>query len=103
MLRRQGITVTAATHRLEGMSVADKNELLFTHSINFNDLPAWQKRGVGVYWESFTKEGYSPITQQPVTTQRQRLFTQYDLPLREDYSRLIEKILLETHLKSSCY
>jgi tRNA(His) 5'-end guanylyltransferase len=85
------------------MSVADKNELLFTHSINFNDLPAWQKRGVGVYWESFTKEGYSPITQQPVTTQRQRLFTQYDLPLREDYSRLIEKILLETHLKSSCY
>ncbi|NJM39444.1 MAG: guanylyltransferase [Anaerolineae bacterium] len=98
LLRKQGSSVREATHRLEGLSVADKNELLFANSINFNDLPAWQKRGVGVYWEQFDKEGYNPITQQTVTTQRQRLLIQYDLPMRESYSQLIEKILSETHL-----
>jgi tRNA(His) 5'-end guanylyltransferase len=27
---------------------AEKNELLFQYGINFNDLPAWQKRGAGI-------------------------------------------------------
>ena len=46
LLRKQGQTMTAATQALEGMSVADKNELLFNNGINFNTLPNWQKRGV---------------------------------------------------------
>ena len=28
-----------------------KNELLFQKGINYNDLPGWQKKGVGVYCE----------------------------------------------------
>ena len=98
MLRKQGGTVGEATQRLEGMSVANKNELLFASGINFNDLPTWQKRGVGVYWEQFNKTGYNPITQETVTAQRQRLYAQLELPLKDDYERLIEKILAETYL-----
>lgn len=30
-----------------GLSVSQKNELLFQYGINFNDLPNWQKRCVG--------------------------------------------------------
>lgn len=48
MLRQAGLSAQAATERLLGLSVADKNELLFQHGINFNELPAWQKRGAGV-------------------------------------------------------
>lgn len=44
-LRKAGQNVTQATKELQGASVADKNELLFRHGINFNDLPAWQRRG----------------------------------------------------------
>ena len=48
LLRKQGAGVGAATDRLKGMSVAQKNELLFREGgVNFN-LPAWQRRGVGV-------------------------------------------------------
>src|SRR5437762_1731561 len=46
-LRKDGQDVAAATEKLSGMSVATKNELLFQHGINFNDLPNWQKRGTG--------------------------------------------------------
>lgn len=51
-LRRAGKNVREATNRLSGMSVADKNELLFQHGTNFNDVPNWQKRGVGLYWNT---------------------------------------------------
>lgn len=62
LLRKQGAGVKAATDRLKGMSVAQKNELLFQSGINFNRLPEWQRRGVGVYWEGYEKEGHNPRT-----------------------------------------
>ncbi len=40
-LRKTGQSVKAATQALLGLSVADKNELLYRHGINFNDLPGW--------------------------------------------------------------
>ena len=42
MLRQQGKSVEAATTHLAGLSVAEKNELLFRNEINFNELPNWQ-------------------------------------------------------------
>ena len=45
LLRKQGQTVGQATATLKGLSVAQKNELLFQSGVNFNDLPLWQKRG----------------------------------------------------------
>ncbi|MGI8554262.1 MAG: tRNA(His) guanylyltransferase Thg1 family protein, partial [Dehalococcoidia bacterium] len=50
-LRDEGKSAGAAQAMLLRMSVAGKNELLFQHGINFNDLPGWQKRGVGLSWE----------------------------------------------------
>ena len=93
LLRKQGQTLTQATKTLEGMSVSAKNELLFNSGINFNTLPNWQKRGVGVYWETYTKTGHNPITQADVTTERRRLTTQLDLPMKDDYGRLIGELL----------
>ena len=96
LLRKQGQTVTQATHALEGLSVANKNELLFTNSVNFNELPNWQKRGVGVYWENYAKVGHNPITQEDVTTDRRRLVTQLELPMKDEYARLIEALIDDT-------
>jgi len=49
LLRKENNNVQEATDFLEGKSVAEKNELLFSRQINYNDLPSWQKRGVGLY------------------------------------------------------
>lgn len=94
MLRRQGENERSATQRLSGMSVGDKNELLFSlGKINFNDLPLWQKRGIGVYWESYTKEATNPKTGAVTEAARRRLKTDMELPMKDDYSLFIQSLV----------
>ena len=95
-LRKDGASATQATKRLNKMSVADKNELLFQYGINFNDVPNWQKRGTGLYWESFSKAGFNPKTGQAVNAERRRVKIDYDLPMKDEYSEFILKLLTET-------
>ena len=89
MLRKEGASVRAATGQLKGQTVAYKNELLFRHGINFNDLPAWQKRGIGLYWKQVEREGYNPIKKERVVTLRRELTADYDLPFGEEYAKYI--------------
>ncbi len=89
LLRKQGLDVKAATEQLVGMPSSGKNELLFGHGINFNDLPNWQKRGVGLYWEQAEKTGTNPVTGQAVVAQRRRIKRDFDLPMKDDYGRFI--------------
>ncbi len=93
MLRKQGKSVSEATKMLEGQSVAFKNELLFRNGINFDKLPSWQKRGIGVYWESYEKQGFNPKTGQTETAIRRGLKVDTELPLREAYADFIAKLL----------
>jgi tRNA(His) guanylyltransferase len=92
-LRKQGKTVRQATQHVSGMSVAEKNELLFSFGINFNDLPGWQRRGIGLYWEAYEKQASNPLTGKQVVATRRRIRTDLDLPIREDYRALIAGII----------
>jgi tRNA(His) guanylyltransferase len=58
--RNDGKGVGEATAAMRRMTVAQKNETLFQHEINFNDLPLWQRRGTGAYFEIFEQTGYDP-------------------------------------------
>jgi tRNA(His) guanylyltransferase len=93
-LRRKGLGVAEATQSLLGLSVSQKNELLFQEAaINFNDVPNWQKRGIGVYWRSFEKQGINQLTGNVAYGIRRKLHADYDLPMREDYSSFIESLI----------
>lgn len=94
-LRKEGLSVAMATKRLEGMPVGAKNELLFQHGINFNDVPNWQKRGIGLYWETFAKPALNPKTGEEVVAERRRIKVDYELPMRDAYSDFIAKLLSE--------
>jgi tRNA(His) guanylyltransferase len=97
-LRKSGESVRAATERLLRLSVADKNELLYQlANINFNDVPSWQKRGVGLYWEEYQKEAMNPKTNQMVLANRRRLKVDMDLPMKDIYSEFIEQLLKKEH------
>jgi tRNA(His) 5'-end guanylyltransferase len=91
-LRRAGGSAAAVTRRLEGTSVADKNELLFQHGVNFNDVPLWQRRGIGLAWETYTRDGFNPDTGQSVQVERRRLRVDRELPMKDDYRGSIAKI-----------
>jgi tRNA(His) 5'-end guanylyltransferase len=92
-LRQAGASMEEATARLKGISRSEKNELLFQHGINFNDVPLWQRRGTGVYWESFEKDGYNPLRQERVTVTRRRIKLDRELPMKEEYSQLLRSLL----------
>jgi tRNA(His) 5'-end guanylyltransferase len=93
MLHKEGKSVNEATQALIGLSVATKNEMLFSRGINFNDLPSWQKRGMGVYWEDYAKQGQNPLTGEVVDVTRQRLKRDLELPIGEAYDRFINQFI----------
>jgi len=94
MLRKNGDSVQKAADFLSGESVAFKNELLFRHGINFNDIPIWQKRGVGLYWKMQELQGKNPKTLEAVTFIRRGIVVDMELPIREEYSDFIRKLLV---------
>lgn len=93
VLRKEGQNANDATKALLGLSISDKNELLFQRGTNFNDLPSWQKRGIGVAWEEYEKEALNEKTGESVTAVRRRLKRIYDLPMRNEYSAFIDGML----------
>lgn len=93
MLRKEGMDADRATAELEGKSISYKNELLFSRGINFDKLPSWQKRGVGVYWADVEKTGFNPKTQSEEKTIRRKLQVNYELPLGESYGKMVSSFL----------
>jgi tRNA(His) 5'-end guanylyltransferase len=91
--RREGADVETATARLRGMSVAEKNEFLFQRGINFNDLPAWQKRGVGMRWKTVEKQAVNRLTGEPVVALRRELRVDMDLPLGDTYGAYVTALV----------
>jgi tRNA(His) guanylyltransferase len=92
-LRGEGLSVTEATKRLQGMPVAEKNELLFQHGFNFNDAPNWQKRGVGLYWELYDRPTINPQTGEQIIARRRRVKVDYELPMRDQYGDFILRLI----------
>ncbi len=93
-LRKRGEGERAATERLSGLSIGDKNELLYrTAQTNFNDLPLWQRRGTGLYWESVAKPGLNPKTGHAVEAKRRRLKVDLELPMKDEYSEFVRGLV----------
>jgi tRNA(His) 5'-end guanylyltransferase len=96
LLRKKGKTVSEATAALKGLSVAQKNELLFQNGVNFNDLPLWQKRGCGLYWEEYERPAENPLTGEKLIARRRRVRHHLELPMKDDYSAFLRKLLSRT-------
>jgi tRNA(His) guanylyltransferase len=92
-LRENNHSKTEATKRLEKLSTADKNELLFSYGTNFNDVPNWQKRGIGMYWEKVERQGYNPKLKEQVKVVRRELTTDFQLVMRDEYDKFIIDII----------
>ena len=93
LLRKEGQSVRDATSALNRLSVAEKNELLWQRGVNFNELPLWQRRGTGLYWERYQKTGTNPLTQEDVSTTRTQLRTNLELPMRDEYGALVRTLI----------
>jgi tRNA(His) guanylyltransferase len=93
LLRDKGKSAIESTQEIEGKSTAYKNELLFKNGINFNDLPSWQKRGIGLYWGNFVKTGWNPIKEEEVITPGRDIKVDIEIPMGNEYNKFILEIL----------
>jgi tRNA(His) guanylyltransferase len=93
-LRQQGLGAAQVTERLRSLGTAAKNELLYGLGVNFNETPTWQRRGVGIHWESFDKTGWDPVTSSEVVAQRRRLRAETELPMKDDYRAWLLRTVL---------
>ena len=96
-MRKAGISADDAQKRMSGISNSEKNEILFEHGINYNDLPFWQKRGVGMYYHNEQRQGFNPVTNEITTYTRRSLHLDMELPIGQDYSIFIATILEESN------
>lgn len=93
MLRKEGGEPNSAAATIACKSLADKNELLFSRGINFNELPNWQKRGVGLYWGVEEKAGFNPKDNVPVVSHRRAIVADMELPMRDEYSAFVANLI----------
>jgi hypothetical protein len=89
----------AATLMLHEKSVSDKNELLFQHGINFNNMPLWQRRGIGLHWEEYEKIGFDPVRHEEVKALRRRLKVERGLPVKDEYGRFVGQLEFHPSLR----
>ena len=89
MLRGKGLSAQEAARRLAGRSISWKKELLFAEKINYNGLPQWQKRGIGLYYDTYEKKGYNPVRKQEETAIRKRIEVNMSLETGEVYRKWV--------------
>jgi tRNA(His) 5'-end guanylyltransferase len=92
-LRKEGRNVHEATVALEGRSSIEKNELLFARGMNFNDVPLWQRHGVGIYWDAVPRGGFNPVAQEETTTLRRRMRIDKTLPRGDTFGELVSRLI----------
>ncbi|WP_317129698.1 tRNA(His) guanylyltransferase Thg1 family protein [Apibacter muscae] len=92
-LREENKTATQAFDFVKGMSISNKNEFLFKRGINFNDLPLWLKRGIGIYWKTFEKKWINKDISKEVITKQRELIINQELPMKEKYLNLLNDII----------
>lgn len=94
-LRGAGLSARKASSLLERKTVDDKLKILTDHLVDFNTTPAWQRLGTGLYWETYLKDGYNPITQKTVQVPRRIIRLNENLPIKDAYSKFITDLLKE--------
>jgi len=91
-LRKEGKSAREASRELETASLSKKNELLRARNIHFAQVPGWQQRGTGLYWEAYEKEGFNPKTGRPASARRRRIAECSELPAKAAYAEMLRGI-----------
>ena len=95
LLRKEGMQPDEVQQQIAGLTIAEKNELLFSHGINYNELPLWQRRGVAMFFKDVEKEGFNSVSQKKTICIRRSLYLERKLPIGEEYARLIQSVIAQ--------
>jgi len=78
----KGMSPRKASKKLRGLRATELHELVYRElGINLAKVPAWQRRGVLIFYEKYQKEGFNPITNRKIVVTRRRLVENWEPPL----------------------
>lgn len=92
----EGMSPRGAADALKGMKSPDMHEMMFERGVNLSKTPSWQRRGIIIRREEYTKTGYNPIEKKEVLTSRSTVTIDKNPPLfhTEEGKDYISKILI---------
>lgn len=89
-LRGEGLSRRRATSEMSGLGHAALGHKLREFGVEFDELPAWQRKGVGQRWIRVEHEGVDPRTGETIVTQRRQVLVDDELPTGEAYAAYLE-------------
>ena len=93
-LRRAGRSGRAAYREALGLSRdAISERLRELTGLAYDALPTWQRHGVGLYRESYEKEGVNPVTGERRMAVRRRIKVEFELPYGSGHAVLVAALL----------
>jgi len=78
---REEFSKKEATGILKKKKSNELHDILFKRGINLAELPAWQRRGIGIYKKEVMIEGYNPLEKKKTQSMRKRVYVDYNLPI----------------------
>ena len=96
-LKEEGLSGRKALTILEKLNMTEKNEFILKKGIDFESIPLWEKRGVGIYWEKYMEEVFNPKKNRSFGTLCKRLKIVYELPVENDYTVFIQSLFKQNN------
>jgi len=95
LIGKDGLEPKRAAERRKNMKLKDLKRLIRQHGIRMSQIPRWHERGILVYWERFSKEGFDPIRSRKVFAKRRRIHADRCPPRFDtlEGKRLVKKVM----------
>lgn len=94
-LRNGGQSMAQAAEALRALDAGDKRELLGASGIRFEELPAWQRRGVGLRWQRVDGWSFDGGRATMSSVVRRQILIERDLPALEDFRQHLRAVVAE--------
>lgn len=93
-LRDRGLGRGTATTRLHGLGRPQLHDLLHEElGLNWNDLPAWQKRGIGLRRVERTFTAFNRGLKREEIVTRSRIEIDWEIPYGDEYRQMIRNLV----------
>ncbi len=95
LVNDSGQSKHAAAGILDGLNEKEKRIILKARGIDFDDVPIWKRRGIGMYYLTKTKTAVNLHTGKEGDVERRILMHDRKLPDGEEYSEFLRKLVDE--------
>lgn len=89
VLEKDGLSSHSAAKRIHGLKTDELKKLCAQHHVNLECTPAWQRKGIFLYWQKYQKIGYDPVKRKKVKVWRRKIVVDFDL---KDLTKLLKDL-----------